>query len=67
MCNRIHFASSKSGESVATLLTSRGYKVSVLRSGCVYIGGVILELGDNAFDFAIQIADAFHLGCKVEF
>lgn len=66
MCNRIHFKSSADADKVRSLLVMRGYRVSVLKCGCMYQDGAILELGDSAYEFALQIADAFELLASIE-
>ena len=66
MCNRLHFKSQNDAQNVRALLVLRGYSVQLLRSGCVYQGGLILELGESAFVFATQIAEVFNMECRVE-
>lgn len=66
MCNRLHFKKQDDAQNVRALLEKRGYSVQLLRSGCVYEGGLILELGESAFTFATQIAEVFHMECRVE-
>ena len=66
MCNRIHFQSAKQAKGVASLLKMRGYKVSTISNGCSFEKGLILEVGDNAFDFAIQVCDAFEFIAVIE-
>lgn len=66
MCNRLHFKCMKQGMNVYSLLKMRGYKAYILKSGCLYSKGVILECGDSAFEFACQISDAFGLLATVE-
>lgn len=66
MCNRIHFQSAKAANGVASLLKMRGYHVSSLRNGCMFESGLILELGDNACDFALQVCDAFEFIATIE-
>lgn len=66
MCNRIHFKNAGAANDTAALLKARGYFVSVLRSGCYYEGGRILELGDSALEFAIQVSNAFRFDVRLE-
>lgn len=66
MCNRLHYKDAGAANDTAALLRMRGYHVSVLRSGCVFEDGAILELGDSAYEFAIQISNAFRLDVRIE-
>lgn len=66
MCNRLHFKKQNDAQNVRALLVKRGYGDQVLRSGCVFQGGLILELGESAFTFATQIAEVFNMECRVE-
>ncbi len=61
MCNRLHFEKTRDAYNVKALMEMRGYKVQVLRCGCIYEGGLILQLGESAFQFANQIVVAFSL------
>ena len=66
MCNRIHFKSSKDAAKVQSLLVMRGYHVCVVKNGCMYEDGTIMEVGDSAFEFALQISEAFGLLATIE-
>ena len=67
MMNRLHYRDAGAANDTAALLRMRGYRVSVLKAGCSYAGGAILELGDSAFEFAVQISNAFRFDVKCEF
>lgn len=66
MCNRIHFQKAKQAQGVASLLKMRGYFVSVISNGCFYGDGLILQIGDSAFEFALQVCDAFEFIATIE-
>lgn len=66
MCNRLHFEKTKDAYNVKAVLEMRSYHVQVLRSGCVYKGGLILEMCESAFKLANQIVVAFSLDATIE-
>lgn len=66
MCNRIHFQSAKQAKGVASLLKMRGYHANTISNGCYFERGLILEVGDSAFEFALQVCDAFEFIATIE-
>ena len=66
MCNRIHFKDAKQAQGVASLLKMRGYFVGTISNGCSFENGLILEVGESAFDFALQVCDAFEFIATIE-
>ena len=66
MCNRIHFQNAKQAQGVASLLKMRGYHVGTISNGCSFEKGLILEVGDSAFEFALQVCDAFEFLAVIE-
>lgn len=66
MCNRIHFQKAKEAKGVESLLKMRGYFAHTVSNGCSFEKGLILEVGDSAFEFALQVCDAFEFIAIIE-
>lgn len=66
MMNRIHYKNEMEALSTADLLTKRGYKNYILKNGCAFENGRILEMGDNAAALALDIASSFGLVVAIE-
>lgn len=67
MVNRLHFKNVTDGEKVSRYFAKRNCFTATMRSGCIFPGGIIVELQENAFDAALDLADAFNMIYDLEY
>lgn len=56
----------KDGEHVSRYFAKRNCFTATMRSGCEFADGIIVEVEANAFDAALDLADAFEMVYDIE-